>query len=226
MTKGRIYLCLIIIVIMAGIGFLYNDGYFYTGEPPVLEPDTLITRIKPEDPGGMILDDYNSIYDQIKSQNHNIKSVTLMPEPELPLPPQDISETDPIDSIVSRLMDANTVSLETKENTENIDTSKSLKIITSPDNNVKPQVKRPKSAYYVQVASARTTVQAKKEFARITKSHGKLLANIEHKIDKYNIANKGVYYRLLLGPLKGSAHAKLICKKLATAKQTCIIKKI
>jgi hypothetical protein len=230
MTKGRIYICLIIIVITASIVFLYNDNYFYTGEPPLLKAETLITRIKPEDPGGMVLDDYNSIYDQIKSQNHNIKSVTLIPEPELPIaitPIQDIAETDAIDSIVSGIIDTNITPQESKENIENIETAKSLKIITSSDNhNIKTQVKRLKAAYYVQVASTRTTTQAKKEFIRITKSHGKLLANIEHKIDKYNIANKGAYYRLLLGPLNGSAHAKLICKKLATAKQTCIIKKI
>lgn len=227
MTKSRIYICLILIAIMAVFGFLYYDGYFYTGEPPLLKADNTVTRIKPEDPGGMVLDDYNSVYDQIKSQNHNIKSITLIPEPELPIAiaqVQEANESNAIDSIVSGIVDTKPIIQEPKEN---IDTTKSLKIITSSDEySLKPQVKKLKSAHYVQVASTRTTAQAKKEFARIIKSHGKLLANIDHKIDKYNIANKGEYYRLLLGPLNGAAHAKLICKKLATAKQTCIIKKI
>lgn len=216
------------IIIIAGLAYLYNDGYFYTGDPPLLKSDTLVTRIKPEDPGGMVLDDYNSVYDQIKSQNHNIKSVTLIPEPELPIAitaSHDVSEPDAIDNIVSGIVDTNAAPQITKENIDT--TTKSLKIITAPDDREgKSQVKKPKSAYYAQVASTRTTAQAKKELARIAKGHSKLLSNIEHKIEKYNIANKGTYYRLLLGPLNGSAHAKLICKKLATAKQTCIIKKI
>ena len=226
MTKKRIYLCFILAAIIAIIGYLYLDNYFYRGEPPLLKEDSLITRVKPEDPGGMITDSYNSVYDQIKAGHQNTKSVTLIPEPESPLSitPQEEnidSEIDIIGNIVSGIVD------EPKEQVENIEPAKSLKIINEPDEQkIKAPVKRLKTAYYVQVASTRTSAQAQKEWSKITNSHNKLLSNIDHKIEKYNIANKGSYYRLLLGPLNGSAHAKLICKKLATAKQTCIIKKI
>ncbi len=232
MTKKHIYICFVIATVIGAVGFLYFDDYFHAGEPPLLKADTLITRIKPDDPGGMVIDGYNSIYDQIKSQNHSSKSVTLIPEPELPLtiiPAQNEAESDVIGSIVSGIVDTNTTTttVADHENSENIEEAKSLKIITAPDDlRIKAPVKRPKSAYYVQVASAKTNSQAKKEWIKISKSHSKLLGNIDYKIEKYNIANKGTYYRLLLGPLNGSSHAKLICKKLATAKQTCIIKKI
>ncbi|MGV2431919.1 MAG UNVERIFIED_CONTAM: SPOR domain-containing protein [Rickettsiaceae bacterium] len=67
---------------------------------------------------------------------------------------------------------------------------------------------------------------AQKEWVKASKAQKKLLSSLEHKIERYKVHNNGYYYRLLIGPLRGNEHAKLLCKKLIQSRQNCIIKKM
>jgi hypothetical protein len=80
--------------------------------------------------------------------------------------------------------------------------------------------------YYIQVSSTRSVVLAEKEFTRITKKHHSILKNFDHKIIRYTLKDKGLFFKLLIGPLKGPEHARLMCKKLIQSKQSCIVKRI
>ena len=223
-SRNRKYFFLIILAVITVLGILWYNHESQHQEPPLLTADLSVTRIKPEDPGGSIADDYNPIYDQLKNPAQQSKSVTLLPEPEEPLnlAPANSASEDVIGNIVSNIVPAkDDANLESKP-------SKSLNIVTIPnDQNAKTshiQGKKAKASYYIQLASARTKEQAIKEWERISKTQIKLLSNLGHKIESYNISGKGKFYYVLAGPLRSNAHAKLLCKKLVNSRQNCIIK--
>ena len=235
MTKAHKYFLLIAASILVLLGFLWYNHNVINGEPPLLKADHSPKRIKPDNTDNTIVSDDDNIYDTLKNQSESTKKVNLIPEPETPINIDSLHKTalqeDVIDSIISGIVDAEEKQHEPLETTIAKTATKSLNIVTVADDNheqsnVTTSHKSLKTAYYIQIASTRSKEQANKEWTRVSKTQSKILSGIGHKIAKYELGNSGVFYQLLIGPLKNSSHTKLVCKKLVSAKMNCVIKRI
>ncbi len=77
-------------------------------------------------------------------------------------------------------------------------------------------------AYRVHLASFREKATADKEWRRLRKSHGDLLAGLAAIVRRVDLgATKGVYFRLHAGPLADAEAAQALCRALSKRRVRC-----
>ena len=77
-------------------------------------------------------------------------------------------------------------------------------------------------AYRVHLASFREKETADKEWRRLRKSHGDLLAGLAAIVGRVDLgATKGVYFRLHAGPLADAEAAQALCRALSKRRVRC-----
>ncbi len=94
------------------------------------------------------------------------------------------------------------------------------------DKNANPNVSLNSSddIYRIQVAAARTPKQARLEWDRIRRKHLDLLGDFGLTVMKADLGpEKGVFYRLRVGPLENANSARVLCKKLLKRKLGCLV---
>jgi cell division septation protein DedD len=79
--------------------------------------------------------------------------------------------------------------------------------------------------YFLQLASLRSEDGAKREWSQIKKKHGGLLGALSMKVERADLGSRGIFYRLLTGPLPNEATAKDLCRQLKDAGQACLVKR-
>ena len=80
-----------------------------------------------------------------------------------------------------------------------------------------------RNRFALQLGSYRSEQAAHKEWLRIQKKYHTLLRDVTYKVEKVNLADKGVYYRLKTGPFTREAEARKICQELKEHKQGCFL---
>jgi len=80
------------------------------------------------------------------------------------------------------------------------------------------------AAYRVQLAAARSPEAVEQEWVRLRKQHLDLLGNLGLGITKADLGiDKGVFYRLRIGPIVNERAARKLCADLAKRKVGCLI---
>lgn len=74
----------------------------------------------------------------------------------------------------------------------------------------------------VHIASYRSEDAATKGWAQLRRAHQPLLGNLQPEVSRVNLgAGKGVFFRLMAGPLPSQAEADRICRELKAKRQFC-----
>jgi hypothetical protein len=74
----------------------------------------------------------------------------------------------------------------------------------------------------VHIASFRSKKSAQRGWSQIRRAHRKLLGRFRHAISKVNLGpGKGVFYRLMVGPVKTKSSAVRLCRQLKKRRQFC-----
>ncbi len=98
----------------------------------------------------------------------------------------------------------------------------------------KPVVKKPvvkdarvnSGSYVVQIASHRKQVDALAEFAGLQRRHPKLVGNYKPSIQRANLGDRGIYYRLRIGSMPSRADAAQFCEQFkALGGNGCLIRR-
>ncbi|MBP7190434.1 MAG: SPOR domain-containing protein, partial [Rickettsiaceae bacterium] len=171
-------------------------------------------------------------------------SVSLMPEPEEPVIITKESEEenpDKIDDIIGNILSSSAQTDEKKEEQASIPAQeeeqnpqpltsqedvKTLKIIPVEENRSKKRKNSEKTEgeyYRIQLVSVRTKEDADKEWDRMKKLYPKQLGNLPHIVQKVNLQNKGIFYRLLAGKFQSLGTAKTTCKKISSISHCVIV---
>ncbi len=77
--------------------------------------------------------------------------------------------------------------------------------------------------YVVQLGSAKDQAATLKQYGRLQKKFPALLGGLAPNIQRADLGDKGIFYRLRAGPLDKSA-AELLCDKLTSQGQACLVK--
>lgn len=214
------YIAAAILAILIALFFYFSESNQDNGEIPYLKADLRPNKVKPDPDSDITSNKYNPIYDQIKSQKYNT-SVSIRPSPEKPVTIE-AGDSDNITKIISEASDE-------KSHSDNKGVlGKGLVIVSekNSDDDSESKIRKTKRYIYAQIASTRSKEDAEKEFQHIFKKNQKILKPFGHKIEKFDIENKGRYYKLLIGPISNASKAQLVCKKLIASGITCIIKRI
>lgn len=81
----------------------------------------------------------------------------------------------------------------------------------------------PKDVYRVQLASFRTEKRAGVAWQQFAKAHGDAFAALEHFIVPADLGERGVYYRVQVGPFADKETAKEYCGLLRARSLSCIV---
>mgnify|MGYP001326510091 CR=1 FL=1 len=91
---------------------------------------------------------------------------------------------------------------------------------TKSESKSAPMLSGPQPA--VHIASFRSRKAADRGWAQLRRAHRSILANLKPEIARVNLGRgKGVFYRLVAGPLKSDADVKRVCRQLKSRRQYC-----
>ena len=215
------------------------------GEILVISADTDEIKVKPLNPGGMVVNNMDkSVYDTIDGnyKDDESKAERLLPPAEEPInkntiiiaeqPPLVIEENsdnvviieEPVINnpapLAADLLPSVAVSADDPKLEEEYITA-----VASKDNLKKKASfnKKDEKFYKVQIASFKSLNDAKKEWENLSKRFPKLIAIYSHYIVSKNIEGKGIFHRLQIGPFENENEANRACSKLKDSGVNCFL---
>ena len=76
--------------------------------------------------------------------------------------------------------------------------------------------------YFVQLASVKSDQSARQEWARLRKAHPALLGDLAFAVQRADLGDRGIYYRIRTGPFPNRATAQDMCAQIKAAKLACL----
>lgn len=77
--------------------------------------------------------------------------------------------------------------------------------------------------YRVQLGAVKSKGHATREAGRLSRIHKAVLGNLKIAVGRADLGERGVYYRLRVGPLPDRSAAQALCRKLSAFQQGCIV---
>lgn len=221
-------------------------------ETPIIKADNFPVKIKPEDPGGMVVANMDkTVYDNFSGNADSLqKTAKILPAPEEPVDrvlivtdnesvEVDNNQESPrlmagyaVTEVVTPPQD-NVIALHEAVKEGSGDairplTESDLKLI--PDQVVNKKAKEKEESkivqsegYKIQLAAFKSEKDAAVAWEKIQKSHMDILGTLQYHIERKEVGKKGVFYRLQAGMIAKESEARLLCKKLSEVKQGCFV---
>ncbi len=82
---------------------------------------------------------------------------------------------------------------------------------------------RAASGYMVQLASVRSEDAARKEWERLQRVHPDLLGDLELALQRADLGERGVFFRIRTGPFPNKATAEDMCWQIKAAELACLV---
>jgi hypothetical protein len=78
-------------------------------------------------------------------------------------------------------------------------------------------------AFKIQLSAVRTEAAAKTEWDKLKKAHPSVLGRLTLNVEKADLGQKGIYFRIQAGPFADRAAAEVACQELTKQKASCLI---
>ena len=194
----------------------------WTGRGSVLiKADPGPFKVKPDSPGGRAIPDRDKgIYDRIGAVPAGEPVERLLPLPEAPVSPPRRRPAAPEPPPAEAAPEAPAPPAEAKPAPERL-----VAKATEPAGPARPAPPEAEGGEFrLQLAALRSRDAADRAWKQLRNRHRKLLAGLSLAIEKKDLGpSKGVYYRLLAGPLSDREAARRLCAALAERKVGCLV---
>ncbi|MGB1548125.1 MAG: SPOR domain-containing protein, partial [Alphaproteobacteria bacterium] len=195
----------------AGVVWIAYEEGMKSGEEaviPVVHAEAEPIKTKPEQPGGMDVPFQDKlVYGQLTEKSPEPEMPRLLPPPEEP-----VALPEPVKA---------------PEKTEILQEMEAAEVVVVP---VEPApepaaVASPpeKEAIRIQIAALKSEEGAKAEWAQLQKAQGDLLSGLTLHIERADLGEKGVFFRVQAGPLGDVAAARALCEQLQQRKLGCLV---
>ena len=77
--------------------------------------------------------------------------------------------------------------------------------------------------YFVQVASVRSDQDARNGWARLQKAQAELFGDLVLDVQRADLGDRGIFYRIRTGPFPNRATAQDMCAQIKAAKLDCLV---
>ncbi|MDP2697974.1 SPOR domain-containing protein [Thalassospira sp.] len=253
MMKGIVTAVVGLVIVGGGLGaaawWFYDQGHPVQDESnlPILLPEPGPVKVRPDNPGGMEVPHRDTtIYGQLDDSEQD-PSVSLQELPDMPKAPE-MAETMPEDSDPASVEadDAAPTGLtpppvptpdaipsmdgagmaETAEPVKPEpavpaeETAKPADPAPAPAVTASPA---PSGNYRVQLASVKEEAGATSEWKRISSKNSDVLGNLQMSVQRTDLGDKGIFYRLQAGPLADATAAEKLCATLKERNVGCLI---
>ena len=235
------------------IWFSYQQGHQSGSDnkPPLIKMDVNPTRVRNDKPGGMEIPDQDKlVYNRVDPSAQAPTVERLLPPPEIPLPrgqsggasssqkapeplfPKTGQFSDiPVPVIPQQLPPQ----FESEQKPPSVPQAQKLRELSvpavpavpaqdpAPKAAAAPPAVSPAGGYRVQLGAFRTEDAAHKGWTHIQGQQKDLLATMTPSFQRADLGSKGVFFRLLAGPMASESFAKNICAELTKRKVGCLV---
>jgi SPOR domain len=220
-----------------GLWFAYTEGLRHAGgisrngggDIPLIRADTRPMKVKPAEPGGMAIPGRDML---IYGQRHPMVE-HLLPPPEQPmaLPPPAPKPAVSASASAPPLSVPSTVATE-PSTAPTVAPARPEQVAAVPPESTNATPAKPAEAVSqpakaggvrLQLGSVRSEGDARDEWARIKRANPDLLGQLTAVAVRADLGDKGVYYRILAGPVGDSPTAEKLCGELRQRRLPCMI---
>lgn len=213
------------------------------GEPPVIQAERTPYKIKPDDPGGLqVANQDKLVYERVAKGDAPRQVENLLPPAEVPNEPppkptesesvkeqpaikpvqeSEVAGTDPLARAVAEIADEENRPVNLGPNSAPSPAQNAP--VTTPSPQQTASLTVPDGAYLVQLAAARSNEGAEGEWKRLSGQHADLLGKLNHMVLEADLGDRGVFYRLRVGPLDDRSAAEDLCAALTEKNVGCIV---
>jgi cell division septation protein DedD len=188
------------------------------GQVPLIRADQAATKVKPDQPGGEAISDQDTaVYNMGKTAPQAEK---LLPPPEQPMPkpvapPPPPPPPPPAPAAAVPVVPAAPLPVTPKPPP------------TTPTPAPAQAAPAPSAGgFRVQIAATKDEATAHKEWQRIQAAHSDLLGALGLTIERADLGERGVFFRIQAGPIPDRAAADKLCAALKAAIGGCIVVKV
>ncbi len=201
---------------------------------PIMRADTSAYKIKPEEPGGMMVPNKDStIFETLNDEKTDHGVENLLEETEQPVKKE---EAFPKEEEVSsyKIVDDgadNAAVKKTEEKTQPAEVKTAVKetlkeVVKAPVKETPAKeapVKVTSGKSYIQFAAVKSDADAKTKWAKLQGQYSDLKGLPLH-VQKADLGAKGIFYRVQAGPMSLD-QAQSLCAKIKAAKGDCLVVK-
>ena len=195
------------------VGYRLSAGHTSSGEIPLIHADTDPVKVKPDDPGGMEIPNRDRF---VFNPTGNMPVERLLPPPENPLPRPATTGNPP----------PTTAPPATAQAPQAPAAPPSAVVAPAPPQVATlPAPAATGTGYRLQLGAVKTPEIAKTEWDRIKRQNGDLLGSLGVSVDRADLGDRGVFYRIHVGPIADAAQAERVCGQLRQRGVGCILAK-
>lgn len=216
----------------------------------VIKADSTPVKLVPEDRGGLQVPNTDkTVYEAISSSTRTAPPTVerLLPPPEEPIDrtkPEaskpsvtataqkvEITSSESAKTIKPVEMTSETAMSAQENNTTSTPSRLPTKPLTAEDitrvdptktlNTEQPTPQATGGLYHVQLGAFKTPEEAQTSWKKIKEKFPRQLGVLESKIERKDLGEKGIFYRLQTGPFDNATKAKQLCTELTQLKQGC-----
>ena len=194
------------------IGYRMSISRMHSGEIPLIHADTDPIKVKPDHPGGMEIPNRDRF---VFNPTGGMPVERLLPPPENPLPrPASVNAapTQAAPVVAAPAPQAPTAA------------PAPAPVVTAP-----PQTAAVPSTvaggYRLQLGAVKAPEVAKQEWDRIRRQNPDLVGSLAVSVDRADLGDRGVFYRIHVGPIADAAQAERVCAQLRQRGVGCILAK-
>lgn len=96
-------------------------------------------------------------------------------------------------------------------------------LVPHPTGQAAIQASAAKAQYRIQLGAFRDEETAAAEWGRISTSAAAIVGSFEHVVQRADLGERGIFYRLRAGAFEGIGEARAACKALETRKIACVV---
>ena len=78
-------------------------------------------------------------------------------------------------------------------------------------------------AFKIQLSAVGTDAAARTEWDKLKKTHPGVLGRLSLNVEKADLGQKGIYFRIQAGPFADRTAADAACQELTKQKQSCLV---
>lgn len=209
---------------------------------PVMRAEVESYKIKPDDPGGMVVPNKDStIFDTLNAGGNKKTVENLLDDVEEPMTKEEAfgDEVEPEEEISDVKTEEPKVEpkVETKVESKEVPLSPVIAKAeekTEPKEDLEPApkveakaeakpepVKSASGSSYIQLAAVKSDADAKSKWTKLQSQHS-VLKSLSLRVQKAELGAKGTFYRVQAGPMS-PGDAQGACAKIKAAKGDCLV---
>ncbi|HKF73883.1 MAG TPA: SPOR domain-containing protein [Stellaceae bacterium] len=198
------------------IGYRLSIGRAPSSVIPLIRAETDPIKVKPDDPGGMEIPNRDRF---VFNPTGNMPVERLLPPPETPLPRPATTSNPPPPAT------APAVAVAAPQATTATPPPAPAVMALPPPQTAALPAPSGGTGYRLQVGAVKTPEIAKSEWDRIKRQNNDLVGSLSVSVDRADLGDRGVFYRIHVGPIADAGQAERLCAQLRQRGVGCIIAK-